>query len=286
MRYHCLSRVVVVTLLMSASGCGEATIEFREVKRPHEKVTETELKQFLRIVNALPDKQLPPLPPVMRPLPNWNSDRTLPVRELVNEEQKLLDEGWDVDAIATRWKRNGGLQRLVEREGITLEQFVGLTLAIGAAVSRNTLRREQDLQDILNRGRSVVAQLQSDERTFARLSREAKYAVLRRAGWITRIDRAERLKDVPPENIALVGSHADRLKAVLPGYFLEDPFEAVADRLEESGMPFQELPETGRDEEITWGPEDRPIRPDLNAADGARSAGPMGTGPPAGDAGS
>lgn len=281
MRLFCLYGVVTVTLLSAASGCQEATIEFREVKRPHEKVTESELKLFLRVVDALPDKRLPPLPPVMRPLPSWSSDRTLPVKELVNEEKKLLDEGWDVDAIAARWKRNSGLQRLVDREGITLEQFVGLTLALGATVSRKTLRPEQKLQDILSRGRKVVGKLQADERTFARLSREAKYAVLRRASWITRMDRAERLKDVPPENIALVGSYADQLKIVLPGYFLENPFDSVADRLEESGMPFEELPETGRDAEITWSPEDRPIRPNPNAIDGA-TIGPKVIGPPTG----
>lgn len=261
MRFRGLIHLFAPTLLTALAGCQNAQIEYREVKRPHEKVTEAELKQFLQIVDELPDKQLPPLPPVMRPLPNWSADRTLPVKELVNEERKLLDEGWDVNAITARWKRHAGLQRLVEREGITLEQFVGLTLAIGAAVSRTRLRSDQDLAGLLDRGKSVVARLRQDDRPFAKLSREVRHAVLRNAGWITRMDRAERLKDVPPENVALVQKHAEKLAAILPAYFVENPLDAVADRLEERGMPFEELRATGRDDEITWSPEDRPILP-------------------------
>ena len=257
----CFTLLGVSALLTGFCSCQKAQLEFREVKRLHEKVTETEMKQFLRIVEALPNKELPPLPPVLRPLPNWNSGRTLPVKELVNEERKLLAEGWDVNSIANRWKKYGSLQRAVEREELTLEQFIGLMLSIGAATSRSKVRPDQKLAEFARSGKSEVKSLQNDDRPFAKLSREVRYAVLQRSGGLTRIDRAERLKDVPPENIDLVTRYADKLEKVLPHYFLENPIDAVADRLAEQGMPFEELPSTGRDDEIIWSPEDSPIVP-------------------------
>lgn len=252
-------RTFLVLALASLAGCSKQSIEFREVKRVHDKVTEAELSRFLRIVDSLPDKKLPDFPPVYRPLPNWAPERTLPVNELAKEEQELLDEAWDVDALARHLKGNRHLERAVRREQLTLEQFVGLMLAIGAARSRSRLRKDQDLQTAIKHGEAVTAQLEKDNRKFANLSREARYAVLRRAGSITRVHRAALLKEVPPENIALVKSHAERLDKVLPDYFHVNPLDSIADLLEEQGMPFEELPSSGRDAEITWGPDDNPL---------------------------
>lgn len=251
--------VSLLSILLCLTSCQRATIEYREVKGIHEKVTESELKQFLRIVDSLPDKKLPVLPAVLRPLPSWSSERTLPVNELVNEEKKLLDQSWDVEYLAGQLKRNRALERALNREGMTTEQFVGLTLALGSAVSRSKIREDQDLDDIVKKGRQIVTQLGKDDRTFAKLSRDASYTALRRAGWLTRMDRAKRLQEVPPENIALVKNHADALAKVLPPYFLENPLDAVTDLLEERGMPFEELPGSGVDSEITWSRDDAEI---------------------------
>jgi len=246
-------------VLLVPSGCQRSPVQFREVKRIHEKVTEAEMQQFLRIVDSLPGKELPELPPVYRPLPNWRSERTLPVNELVNEEKKLLDEAWDVETLTRKLKRNRPLRRVLRREQLTLKQFAGLFLTIAAARSRSQLRDDQDLDQILSRGRSEIAELQKDDRPFSQLSREARFAVLRRAGWLTRVDRANRLKDVPPENVALVKKHAEQLDEILPAQFLENPLDSIADLLEERGMPFEELESSGRDDRITWGPEDDPL---------------------------
>jgi hypothetical protein len=252
-------RPLLILLIATLAGCGKQSLEFREVKRVHDKVTEAELKRFLRIVDSLPDKKLPDFPPVYRPLPNWAPGRTLPVNELAKEEQELLDEAWDVDALARQLKGNRTLDRAVRREQLTLEQFVGLMLAIGAARSRSMLRKDQDLDAVIKHGETVSAQLEKDTRKFANLSREARYSVLRHAGWITRVHRASLLKEVPPENIALVKANAARLDKVLPEYFRVNPLDAIADLLEEQGMPFEELPPSGRDDEITWGPDDNPL---------------------------
>jgi hypothetical protein len=251
--------ICLILALALLAGCGKPAIEFREVKRVHDKVTEAEMQRFLRIVHSLPDKKLPDFPPVYRSLPNWAQERTLPVNELAKEEQELLDEAWDVDALARHLKGNRHLEQAVRREQLTLEQFVGLMLAIGAARSRSALRKNQDLETVIKHGETVARQLDKDNRKFANLSREARYTVLRHAGWITRVDRAALLKEVPPENIALVEAHAAQLDKVLPEYFRTNPLDSIADLLEEHGMPFEELPASGRDDEITWGPDDNPL---------------------------
>ena len=76
--------------------------------------------------------------------------------------------------------------------------------------------------------------------------------MLTTAVWITRIDRARRLSEVPPENLALVKAHYDRLKAIFPQEFWGNPFDPIADQIEELGMSFEELKQTGLDAEIDW----------------------------------
>jgi hypothetical protein len=253
------SRTILLLLAASLIGCGRPGLEFREVKRVHDKVTEAELKRFLRIVDSLPDKKLPDFPPVYRPLPNWAPARTLPVNELAKEERELLDEAWDVDALARSLKTNRHLEQAVRNEQLTMQQFAGLMLSIGAARSRCFLRKDQDLDAVVKRGREAAVQLEKDNRKYANLGREARFTVLRRAGWITRVHRATLLKEVPPENVALVKAHAAQLDAVLPEYFRVNPLDAIADLLEERGMPFEEPPGSVRDDELTWGPDDNPL---------------------------
>lgn len=234
------------------TGCGADRLEYTEVKRISEKVTETELQQFLRIIDSLPEKKLPQIPQVLAPLPSWNPSRTLPVKELVKEEQELLNQRWSVDAIAEHLKKNRTLQRAVRREKLTLKQFLGIALTLGIALSRNTLRENQNLEKIIARGDRDVRQLQQDDRSFFKLRRAGKFSILRRAGWITRMDRVRRLREVPPENLALVQRHLGKLKTVFPSYFLENPLDAVVDRLEKRGIPFEEQKSSGFDADITW----------------------------------
>lgn len=261
-------RFLTGALLMSAgfwqTGCQPDAVHYREVKRVHEKVTEAEWQRYLRVVRHLPDKRVPALP-VFRPLPNWNPGRTLPVRELAKEERKLLERGWDVRWLADQLKRNRAVQRAVRREGLTVEQFVGLTLALGAALSRAQLRDNQNLEAVSTRGAAVIRELMQDERTFAQLSREERFSVLRKAGWLTRADRAERLLSVPPENLALVHAHAKQLAQIFPRAFLKNPLDDIADLLEERGMPFEELSPGESDETLSWNPDEAVIghdRPD------------------------
>jgi hypothetical protein len=76
--------------------------------------------------------------------------------------------------------------------------------------------------------------------------------VLTTAVWITRIDRARHLLQVPPENRAMAQTHYERLKAVFPKEFTANPFDSIADQIEELGMSFEELHQTGSDADIEW----------------------------------
>jgi hypothetical protein len=84
------------------------------------------------------------------------------------------------------------------------------------------------------------------------LQPDERHVVLTTAVWITRIDRARRLMEVPPENRATVQSHSARLKAIFPQEFWANPFDSIADQIEELGMSFEEVRQTGLDTEIEW----------------------------------
>jgi len=255
---------------LAVSGCGGSSLEYREVRRIDEKITQTELNGFLRVVNRLPGHKLPKWPSVFPPPPNWSRGRTLPVSQLVDEARSELANRWSVEWIARRLGKNRRLQHALRRERMTTEQFVGLTLALGVALSRDTLHAHQDLDRILAKGKDVIAQLKRDShRRFAELNDQDRYTVLVRAIWISRVDRAAHLKLVPPENLALVREHAKTLVAVFPPEFMTNPFDSIVDRMESDGLPFEETSGSGRDDRIVWRPDRALIghdRPDVLTA--------------------
>ncbi|MCH7688762.1 MAG: hypothetical protein IH899_19125, partial [Planctomycetes bacterium] len=220
-------------------GCSDDSLEFTEVKRPSEKVTQEEYESFIRVIESLPEKRLPEFTPVLIPVPKWSKSRTLRINDLVSEAQNEINDRWKVEWVARQLKRKRALQRLLRREKMTTEQFVGLTLTIGIALNRNTIRENQDLNQIITSGDQVVRKLKTDKRLFHKLTQEGRHAVLRDAVWITRIDRAKRLLEVPPENMELVETHREVLVKIFPAYFSSNPLDELIDNLEEFGIPFE-----------------------------------------------
>jgi hypothetical protein len=253
----------VFVLCAVVVGCGPDRSEFTATKRIDEKVTEAELKAFVRVIRSLPDEKIPEIPLVFAPPPDWNQARTLPVGELVNEEQNLIDERWSAEWLARYFEKNRRLARALRREQMTTEQFAGLTLAVGVALARNTLQDDRNLDKVLQKGYAAVKRLKSDSRPFSSLGREGRHHILRQAAWITRIDRIERLTQVPPENIAIVREHLDMLQPMFPAEFGINPLAAVVDRLDEQGMPFEEMVESGSDAEIEWDAHDVDVGTDV-----------------------
>jgi hypothetical protein len=100
-----------------------------------------------------------------------------------------------------------------------------------------------------------VAQLKRNRTPFVDYRPDRQFSVTREAIWLYRVDRALRLRDVPRENVELVQSRWDELAAIFPAEFQIDPLKTIADHLEEQGIPFEELPETGSDASIQWNPD-------------------------------
>lgn len=246
----------VLAAVMLLSGCGDATLTFTEVKRVSEEVTPSELRTFFEIVEHLPEKKLPPFPDLYLPLPNWNAERTLPISDLVDAEQVMLAERWGTERLVDSLPQSRRLDRWLLRKRITREQFVGVTLAIGAALSRSTVRENQNLSGIMAKGENVVSRLRSKGEPFNTLSPEAMHAVLHEAAWITRHDRARRLLSVPEKNVELVLKHVDDLVKLFPAELTQNPFDGIADRLDEQGIPFEELPGNDSYDSLNWDPED------------------------------
>ena len=242
----------IVTLIVLA-GCGEEPVEFTEVKRLDEKITETELRTYLRVVEALPGRALPRFPRIFAPPPAWHHERTLPVSDLVTEEVGLLGERWEPKWLVRQIEHVRPLQRALRRERMTLEQFAGLTLALGLASSRSMLRENQGLKTIIERGETPIERLRRDDRPFSSISEDGMFDVLHPATWLTRTDRATRLQRVPPENVALVAKHQEKLRKILPEEFTTNPLDPIADRLDEFGLPFAE-PGGLSDEGLRWDP--------------------------------
>ena len=242
----------IVCCLLTAVGCDGTAPQFTEFKRIDEQITESELQTFLRILQALPEKRLPALPSVFDTSAAWDCTRNQPINKLVDERESMLGERWSVRWLSDQLEADRTLDRLLRREKMTREQFVGFALAIGVAVSRSKLRETQDLSAILTRGVTVVEQLRRNPRPFSELTDEGMYHVLQQAVWISRVDRAKHLKLVPAENVALVGQYITELQEVLPDEFTTNPLDPLADRLDAHGVPFEEMAETGRDDAIQW----------------------------------
>ena len=85
------------------------------------------------------------------------------------------------------------------------------------------------------------------------------YYVLKQAVCITKADRVNRLQLVPPENFALVCKYRDVLDSIFSVQVNSNPLDAVADLLEEQGLPFEERSDSGSDEHIVWNPNEAQI---------------------------
>jgi hypothetical protein len=248
-----LGPLVAVCALFAAGCAGEhVEVKLTEVKRIEEKLQPEEIETLLRIVDSFSDKKLPPLPDVFKAPPDWNASRTLTVGQLTAEEEQLLEERTSVEWMARQLPMDRALDVALRREQMTADQFVGLSLAVGMALARGTVDAPHNLKKIIARGEKELSALRDDDRSFAELSLDQMHEARTKAVWITRLDRAARLDRVPPENVALVEENRKRLEAVFPQEFLCDPLAEVADQLEEHGVPFEELPETGSDEHIEW----------------------------------
>jgi hypothetical protein len=246
-----LRSILPLTALLLLAGCEHERPGFTEVRRIHEPITPEEFAAVVRIVNQLPEQRVPAFPKVFLPPPLWEN-RSSTVRDLYEEELRRREECWDAARLGLVFERQAELVRELKKENLTPEQFAGLVLALGAALCRNEVPEGVDLTTIAQRSGPVLEELAGDYTPFSTLSREVQFAVLQKAMWLPRKIRAEKLRQSPAENLELVKAHRDWLANALPNEFLTIPVDEIRDLLEERGMPFEELPESGSDENIPW----------------------------------
>jgi hypothetical protein len=247
---RCFALLTLLAVLLP--GCEEEPLDFFEVKRIDEVLTESELDDFLEVVRLMPEGKLPELQTIYRVPVLWNETRTLPVSELVNEELTFIERPWDAKHLAHEMEANRRFQRVLRRAQMTPEQFMGLMLTVGTAMNRSQLADQFDFDGFIERGENVVGQLKRNRTPFVDYSPDRQFTLTREAVWLYRVDRAKRLRDVPRENVELVRDRWAELVKVFPEEFQVDPLAIIADRLEEQGIPFEELPETGSDAAIQW----------------------------------
>ncbi|QDT99112.1 hypothetical protein V144x_46220 [Gimesia aquarii] len=253
---HFRDSMILFSLCLISSclnlACSDSSLDYTELKQINEKVTESELKKYLKVIGLLPQKKVPPFPSVYAPAPSWSHIRSLPIEDLVNSEQINLSQLWEIERISDHFgNRNRTLKKALHRREMSKDQFISITMALGLAASRHQLREDQNLEAIMQKGNKVIHQLQLDKRPFSSLSLEERHRTLNEAMWIARVNRAEHLIQIPPENVNLVKTHWDELKEVLPAEFLKNPLEDLSDPLEEHGIPFT-IDEIDSNDRLQW----------------------------------
>lgn len=247
-----IAALLCTAALLSACGCEDPGSPLVSHKHPDERITTTELEVLKRILDKLPEPLWADWRNCFVPTPDWPDTRTLPVSELVDEEQRKLNDRWDAELLTARLDQSRAVKLILRRERVTTEQFASLLLSVGLATSRSFVPDKFDLIAYEQRGQQFVKQLSADGRPYEGLSEDEREQVLFQAVWITRLDRATRLLQPSADNVALVRKEAEFLKRTLPAEFLKNPLEELADPLEEHGVPFIELQGSGSDAEIPW----------------------------------
>lgn len=240
-----ISRLIVLCLLLIAglAGCGlPQPVQSTEAPRLNDDLTAEDIQTLIEASAFFPKQRIPDLPDLFPAPPNWSMERNVPVRELVDEEQMQLEDRWRWSPVRDALPDTRAFDRFLRRRRMSRERLAGVALMVAAALARSTVRDDQNLTDLIAQGQQAVLDLRRDERPYHTLPPEEVHDVLHKAVWITRLDRAARLNEVPPGNVALV---RQRLSQLVPLYLpsvLENPFDGIADRQEEQGVPFLELP--------------------------------------------
>ena len=255
-RFDLLTICLLLASLLPLAGCAKEQVVFQEVKHPHERLKVSELNQYLRIIKSLPDKNPPALPPLFTPVPQWDSRRELSVKGLIKEEKKKLPNRWFSETVLSKLRNNRSLTIALKKENLSFEQFLGLTETIAMAAARTHCENVDELRRIVRTGKYELSQLMKVEGVFSGFPEEEQYEIIRKAAWLSRLDRARNMLKIPEENVALLRRHWDVLKRYLPEDALRDPLADIVDTLTVYGVPFEETPSSGFDDKLKWSPDD------------------------------
>jgi len=248
-RFALLPTLVALSCL---AGCEEPTVEFLETKNIDERLTEREIASIVAVLDAVGQNETAKLPYPFLPPPAWSQSRTLPVSELIAAEEDALDRVWSPDEAAARIPKGEPWDSALKPHHLTREQFCALVLNVAAALARSSTDRAFSLKQLAERGDRELASLANDERPFSSLTSDERHHAMNQAIWLTIRDRAEKLAQVPQENIDAVAAAAPALRKAFGDAYFANPFEGLYPRPEDSGVPFEEG--NLSDADLTWLP--------------------------------
>ena len=152
--------MVTCVVVLWTAGCSEPPKERHlQVTQINDKVSEPEFQRFLKVVQKLPGGKLPELPAFFGPAPDWSPARTLPVRDLVKEENLSLSARWETETLRRHLLHDRALHRALRRADMSAEEFYNLVLALGAALCRNAAGNDKDLESLLEQAKIPLDRL-------------------------------------------------------------------------------------------------------------------------------
>jgi hypothetical protein len=244
--------LVFALALGFVAGCAEEEFVPGEPKRIDDTLTQEDVDKFLEVLDRLPEKKAPEFPRAFPPPPTWNSNRSLPVQELLVEAEKEFSERESLEWMSSRCAQSRALKRALRRHRLSNEEFTGLYLAIGVALSREMLPPGRDPEQLVAQGRKVLDDLKKDGRVYSTLREDAAFLVTEQAAWMAVVQRCSWLKRVPAGNLALVRENRERLQQRFSEEFLRNPLDDFARIIDDQGVPFHETPGGESDDRLPW----------------------------------
>lgn len=248
--------------LSAVAGCGPVKPINTKQVRVDDLLTPADIKQFLEIAKELPEGTLRDVPPPILPTPKWDSERTLPVRELVSLEFRALEQLWKPSGFLAALPKGKEFTRFMKRKQVSPERFASLAYAISLALWKSSIPTEINVDAHMKKSAVVVNELRQDNRPYHTLSPDVAHELHRRTAWIGEFDRGEQLAVVPQLNVKAIQKSRQKLAELLPAVYLTSPFDTRLDRNLDIAMPFDDLPGNESFELLEWDPKNAVIGTD------------------------
>lgn len=249
-------QIVTTGLLISLllSGCAGQKVEQLHVKELTEAVHQDELDQFLKIVDRLQGKKLPAFDSPLTPPTRWTLGQEKSIERIAAEKIDQLEQKWSPGYLSQYFNRNPRLRWALASAEMSPEVFSGMVLVVGVGLSKSSLPPETDIELLLKRSTDGVQKLREDRRSMAMLDPDEQYQVAQQSLWISLQDLMIHLPMIPDDSLQLIKQNRERLVKVFPPEFSENLLTHYDKILNSSGLPFEDLPETGITDIVSWNP--------------------------------
>ena len=254
-RFHWMWWCCYVCITAGLVGCGGHQEHHEHVKELTEEVTPSELEQLLAIIDRLPGGKLPTFDSPMSPPTRWALGQEKSIERIAGEKLDQLEERWTPGYVSQTFVRNPRLRWAMASAEMSPENFSALILSVGVALSKSSVPPETDLGNLLKRAREGAQKLNEDRRSMATLASDEQYQIVQQSLWIPLLDLMTHYPMVSDGTLQLVKQHRARLEKAFPPEFTENPLPYYDKILNNSGLPFEDLPETGITDLTAWDPE-------------------------------